>query len=174
MKNLLLTLGLILSFSAAAFADQQLADYCSQTGGEVVPGWTCPATGVVKNGNICKRNNYAGQTMYFNGCSAPDGKYKTLFFKACIIHDLCYHHEPQTNGKSKIDCDNQFLANMKKICRTTNPFSFECGAAAQTFYAAVESAGEAAFMCSKENVDYPSNMDQLFLPSNYFITPQIF
>ena len=165
MKNLLVSLTLILSFTSQAYADKQLTDYCVGTGGTVVPEWTCPATGDLKVGEACKQTNSAGQVMYFNGCSAPEGKYKTLFFKACIIHDLCYHHEPQTTGKSKLNCDDQFLVDMKKICKTTNPMSFECGIVAQTFYAAVVNAGESAFMCSKENVPYPPSMDQLPLPS---------
>lgn len=165
MKKLLVSLTLILGVSVTAFADQQLVEYCSQTGGEIVPEWTCPATGSVKAGVACKQKNSVGQVMYFNGCSAPEGRYKTLFFKACIIHDLCYHHEPQTNNKSKLDCDNEFLKNMKKICKSTNPLSLECGIVAQTFYAAVDTAGDAAFMCSKENVQYPADMDQLPLPS---------
>lgn len=169
MKKLLvsLTLGLTFTFGlvSTAFADQQLTEYCTQTGGELVPEWTCPATGNIKMGEACKQKNAEGQVMYFNGCSAPEGKYKTLFFKACIIHDLCYHHEPTTSNKSKLDCDNQFLTNMKKICKATNPFSLECGIVAQTFYAAVDNAGNAAFTCSKENVQYPADMDQLPLPS---------
>ncbi len=165
MKNLLVNVMLIFGVSTTAFADQQLVEYCTLTGGEIVSEWTCPATGSVKMGEACKQKNAAGQPMYFNGCSAPEGRYKTLFFKACVIHDLCYHHEPATNNKSKADCDNQFLTNMKKICKTTNPFSLECGIVAQTFYAAVDNAGDAAFTCSKENVQYPADMDQLPLPS---------
>ncbi|MES2802353.1 MAG: phospholipase A2 [Bdellovibrionota bacterium] len=165
MKNLLVSLTLILGVSLAAFANQQLVDYCTQTGGEVVPEWTCPATGSVKMGEACKQKNSSGQEMYFNGCSAPEGKYKNLFFKACIVHDLCYHHEPTTNNKSKADCDNTFLADMKKICKAINPLSLECGIVAQTYYAAVANAGDAAFSCSKENVNYPPSMDQLPLPS---------
>lgn len=165
MKKIFLSLTLVLSVSTLAKADQQLVDYCTQTGGEVVQEWTCPATGAVRSGETCKVVNAQNQVMYFNGCSAPDGKYKTLFFKACIVHDLCYHHEPQTNNKSKVDCDSQFLANMKKICKTTNPFSIECTLAAQTFFAAVDKGGDIAFRCSKENVAYPGDMDLLPLPA---------
>ncbi|AZZ38180.1 hypothetical protein CIK05_15685 [Bdellovibrio sp. qaytius] len=165
MKNLLVSLTFIFGVTSTAFADQQLTDYCLQTGGEIVSQWTCPANGALHSGETCKQTNTSGQVMYFNGCSAPEGKYKTLFFKACIIHDLCYHHEPQTNGKSKTDCDDQFLANMKQTCKVTNPFNLECGIVAQTFYAAVNTAGDSAFACSKENVKYPSSMDRLPLPS---------
>lgn len=165
MKHVLVSLSLVLSVSSVAFADQQLVDYCLQTGGEVVQQWTCPATGNIRTGEVCKQSNSLGQVMYFNGCSAPEGKYKTLFFRACIIHDLCYHHEPTTNNKSKLNCDDQFLANMKKICKTTGVLNFECGLVAQTFYAAVVKGGDAAFSCSKENVQYPTDMDQLPLPS---------
>ena len=169
MRNLLVSVTLILTITfgltSTALANQQLVEYCYQTGGEVVPEWTCPATGAIKMGQACKQKNAQGQEMYFNGCSAPEGKYKNLFFKACVIHDLCYHHEPTTNNKSKQDCDDQFLSDMKKICVNTNPLSFECGFVAQTFYAAVDTAGDSAFMCSKENVNYPSDMDQLPLPS---------
>lgn len=165
MKKVLVSLSLIMSVSSVSLADQQLVNYCLQTGGEVVQEWTCPVTGSLKVGESCRQNNGHGQVMYFNGCSAPEGRYKTLFFKACVIHDLCYHHEPTTNNKSKVDCDTQFLADMKKICKATNPFSLECGIVAQTFYAAVANAGDAAFNCSKENVPYPVDMDKLPLPS---------
>lgn len=165
MKKVLVSLSLIMSVSSVSFADQQLIEYCLQTGGEVVQEWTCPATGSIRAGEACKQKNGQGQVMYFNGCSAPEGRYKDLFFKACVVHDLCYHHEPATNNKSKVDCDNDFLKNMKKICKATNPFSLECGIVAQTFYAAVANAGDVAFACSKENVQYPSDMDQLPLPS---------
>lgn len=165
MKKLFTFTVASLLVTSSAWADRILRDYCLQTGGEVVQEWTCPATGSLKTGEACKQRNADGGVMYFNGCSAPEGKYKDLFFRACIIHDLCYHHEPQTNGKSKIDCDDDFLKNMKKICKKTNPLSLECGIAAQTFYAAVASAGDTAFRCSKENVQYPTDMDQLPLPS---------
>ena len=169
MKNILVSLMVTFCVTLSVFADQQLAQYCVQTGGEVVKEWTCPATGTLRIGATCKQKNALGQVMFFNGCSAPGGKYKTFFFKACIIHDLCYHHEPQTNGKSKADCDKQFLTDMKSICNTTNSFnlelSLECGIAAQTFYLAVAKAGDSAFTCSKENVNYPIEMDQLPLPS---------
>jgi hypothetical protein len=165
MKNLLVGLTLIIGVTSSALADQQLVQYCIQTGGEIVQEWTCPATGNIKTGESCKQISADGKSMYFNGCSAPEGKYKTLFFKACIVHDLCYHHEPTTHNKQKADCDNDFLGNMKKICKTTMPFSLECGIVAQSFYAAVDNAGEPAFTCSKENVNYPPGMDQLPLPS---------
>ncbi|MCM2352671.1 MAG: phospholipase A2 [Pseudobdellovibrio sp.] len=165
MKKVLALFATITAVTSTTWADQQLVDYCVKTGGEVVQEWTCPATGNLKSGETCKQTNSLGQVMYFNGCSAPEGKYKTLFFKACIIHDLCYHHEPTTNNKSKADCDNQFFTNMKKICKTTGVLNFECSLAAQTFYTAVVKGGEAAFNCSKENVQYPLDMDQLPLPS---------
>lgn len=165
MKKVLALFVAITAVTAAALADQQLVNYCVKTGGEVVQQWTCPATGSIKSGEACKQTNSQGQVMYFNGCSAPEGKYKTLFFKACIIHDLCYHHEPATNNKSKADCDNQFFTNMKKICKTTGVLNIECGLAAQTFYTAVVKGGDTAFSCSKENVQYPQDMDQLPLPS---------
>lgn len=165
MKNICVRLLLGLCLSSVALADQQLVNYCQQTGGEVVSEWTCPATGALRSGDTCKQTNSNGQVMYFNGCSAPPSAYTTLFFKACIVHDLCYHHEPQTNNKSKADCDKQFLSNMKKICRSTEVFNIECEFAAQTFYAAVGAGGEQAFSCSKENVPYPTEMDRLPLPT---------
>lgn len=165
MKSVFVSLSLLLTITfgltSVTLADQQLVEYCHQTGGEVVPEWICPATGTIKTGEACKQTNTQGQEMYFNGCSAPKGKYKTLFFKACIIHDLCYHHEPTTSNKSKLDCDDQFLNDMNKICVNTDPLSFECGFVAQSFYTAVVKAGDAAFSCSKENVNYPSDMDRL-------------
>lgn len=165
MKNFFLIVILFTSLVSTSFADKQLTDYCKLTGGQIISSWTCPVTGYQKTGDTCKQTNSAGQSLYFNGCSAPDSKYKNLFFKACIIHDFCYHHEPQTTGKSKKNCDDQFLENMKKICKTSKPLSLDCGFAAQAFYLAVDQGGDKSFMCSKEKVPYPQNMDQLPWPS---------
>lgn len=161
MKHALLVLAVVAMAPTVSQAKKQLKEYCSKIGGEIIREWKCPNTLDLRKGEFCRQKNDLGQELVFNGCSAPDGKYKEVFFKACIIHDLCYHHEPVTTGKSKQECDDDFLANMKKVCQQTGGGG-SCQFTAQAYYLAVTKGGETAFWCSKEPVvDYPSDLDQL-------------
>lgn len=41
---------------------------------------------------------------------------KQIFEGACIRHDYCYRHGFLTYGKSRKDCDDEFLAKMRQTC----------------------------------------------------------
>ena len=54
---------------------------------------------------------------------------------SCLIHDTCY----STKGRSKDDCDSEFLTNMNKQCG----MSALCKFSAHAAYAAVSSHADA-------------------------------
>jgi hypothetical protein len=103
-----------------------------------------------------------GQDMFFNGCTGADKiPYGKIFFKACVLHDFCYHHEPISNGFSKEYCDHKFLRDMKTICDSKENDSFSCYSFADLFYGAVRSAGIISWGCSNTKANYPKDLMEL-------------
>jgi hypothetical protein len=160
MKSILVTITTLLMFASTAIANQSLLSmYCRQIGGKVESFWTCPNTGLTRFGETCVQKNSRGQTLRFNGCSAPNNAFNGIFFKACIIHDLCYHSEPGYSGKSKGNCDQDFKDNMNDIC-AANEYDYMCYFAAQTYFKAVVTGGHIGWWCEKGNAQYP-RIDEL-------------
>lgn len=130
---------------AKQYTQTILEKHCSFYGGEVKKGHTCPKSGIYLPINICffEDNN---KTKFFDGCTGPKTKYTEHFYSACIKHDLCYHHEPISNGKTQKQCDQEFLENMKDSCmRVAN--KKQCFKYAKTMYSAVRMVGAIAFNC---------------------------
>lgn len=158
-----LVLGMTLASVVLAQADL-LGPFCWNGGGKIIDSWTCPNSKRVRSGRMCELTNKQGQKLVFNGCSAPSNPYNDFFFKACLLHDLCYHHEPVSNKKAKEQCDSEFLYNMQTLCVSTNMLDegYWCFFAAQTYYKAVSvGGGLVAWECSKEYADYPQRLDDL-------------
>lgn len=84
-----------------------------------------------------------------NGCSnSPDSNWfnsGTGFKPACDNHDRCY----STVGKSKRTCDDNFKADMDKICATGTPV-IGCSRAATLYYRAVVKHGASAYTTAQK------------------------
>ncbi|MBT4762172.1 MAG: hypothetical protein HOO06_10780 [Bdellovibrionaceae bacterium] len=154
MKNLqFVLLTVILLFNTSLFARSALLEQaCADDGGDIVNKIICPSTEATKNGKFCVSGN-----MFYDGCSASVPGYEDFFFNSCVLHDFCYHHEPSTNGKSKIDCDKEFLANLNFQC-SKHKSPFKCRLTARTFYQAVARFGESSWQCSDVVADYPDKL----------------
>lgn len=157
-KILAAVTALLLTVTANA-APSELAYYCKSIGGQIQNAWTCSNSGLPRTGETCVQKNTRGQTLRFNGCSAPNNAFNSIFFKACIVHDLCYHSEPGYSGKSKAHCDQEFKNNMTAICAANN-YDIMCDLAANTYYKSVVVGGHIAWWCEKGNAQYP-RIDEL-------------
>jgi hypothetical protein len=91
-----------------------------------------------------------------HGQSLPP-ELEPLFNRACYSHDECYN-QCENTGRSKADCDNQFLRDMRKSC--TDFYSYppdreDCFKSASRHYRAV-SVGAGAFHsynCTPEQLE---------------------
>lgn len=158
MLTIIKTLSLL--FSLQCFGIVVPKDFpakCQQAGGVILDQWTCPKSGKVRKTKNCLVLDHNSKEMIFNGCSASIGNYGEVFYKACVYHDLCYHHEPTTHGLNKTDCDRQFLTDMIAICKNEAPEDTNCNSNANLFFKAVDIFGGSAWSCSKELADYPNN-----------------
>lgn len=154
----LITIAFIFGAQINAQADI-LRDYCDKVGGIMLSQWTCPNSKQLRHETFCKQINSENKELVFNGCTVAAGRYSEIFFKACLLHDLCYHNEPNVSGKSKTDCDTVFLNNMNKICDTQS--SFGCYSTAKAFHSAVSVGGSNSWNCSKSDAEYPKRLEDL-------------
>lgn len=173
MKRLSISLALI--FFASFALGNVLKNYCDQNGGTLSEQWTCPTSQESRTGLFCTLKNDQGKELVTNGCTGAKGEYGDIFFPACVIHDFCYHHEPNTSQKSKEFCDRQLLRDFRKICENypEEEIQFEgvsastgitkerCEGTAVLFYLAVKLGGKKSWSCSKEDALYPSTFMEL-------------
>ena len=143
---------IFLLLSPFAYADQ-LEDFCSERNGKIFKKYKCPKTKLTLPIRTCEFESKFGDTQFVNGCSGPSGGHKEIFFKACIKHDLCYHHEPSTNGQTRKDCDQLFLKVANNGCDAEAKDKKKCKKWAKTMYRALRIVGGAAYHCA----DHPSN-----------------
>lgn len=129
--------------------EDMLEKFCQEYSGEVKFGFTCPKSKIPLPLRMCHFSNSHKEKQFFDGCSGPSGGYKELFFPACIKHDLCYHHEPASNGKDRKFCDDLFLEIMNNACETVENKK-NCLKWAKTMYKGVRAIGTPAFHC--ENI----------------------
>lgn len=167
LSVILFLLGFLSRVDCFAIPSDLLVQKCNEMNGELVNKWTCPASGRRRSGDMCHALDENNVSMYFDGCSGSFDNYGDVFFNACVTHDLCYHHEPASNGLTKIECDNQFYYNMENICKMTRAGDQPCLKAAQAFYSAVAIFGGTSWMCSKEKANYPrENVFEILLGLN--------
>lgn len=115
--------------------------------------YACPKSGLVIRWDFCVAQSPKGETLFTDGCTGPSGGHSELFYPACIKHDFCYHHEPVTSGKTRKDCDQEFLAETLKLCnQSENPQ--KCEVWAYSMYSALRGFGELAFNCAEYPADY--------------------
>lgn len=141
---------------------------CFALNGYIVNRWTCSSNGEVRLEDSCKILDHKNIPLYFDGCSVSISNYSDFFIDACIRHDLCYHHEPASNGISKANCDRLFLKNMLSLCNRFRPGDSACENMAQSFYSAVYIFGKSSWQCSNVKADYRS-----VIKSRYFANLQI-
>ena len=156
IKTIYLSLLILLSFTANASTLQT----CTKLGGVMVNELKCPKSKKNRTGKFCVLSGKP--LVYFNGCTGGFGKYSDTFFKACLKHDFCYHHEPATNNLSKKTCDEKFFNNMTLVCNAENNRLkyFTCLGAAWSFYQAVKVGGKKSWECSDSKFDY-SDLDKI-------------
>ncbi len=140
----------------------QLTEFCQRQDGVITEPFYCPTSQRKRTGAFCKIQDNQGRDMFFNGCTGADKiPFGKTFFKACVLHDFCYHHEPTSNGLSKDYCDKKLLKDMRTICDKQENNSFACNTFADLFYAAVRTAGNKSWNCSKVPANYPKNLSDL-------------
>lgn len=135
--------------------DLQLQQKCHQLKGEMVSSLACPTSMEQRDGEFClvaEKTQFTAKApsldmIFFNGCTAGVADYDAVFFESCYTHDLCYHHEPVTNGKTKTQCDFEFYQNMKQQCENRDDQK-RCLIMAKLFFEGVEHFGEQSWNCS--------------------------
>ena len=87
-------------------------------------------------------------------CSVPDELEPAIagvrrhFRIACTAHDFCYRHGAATYGRTRKQCDDDFLRDMKIACGLTysgRKDRLECGIRADTMWTVVRTAGITAY-----------------------------
>ena len=132
-------------------AEASLENFCARKRGTLYKSYKCPKTKITLPIKTCEYRNFWGQLHFVNGCSGPTGKYGKQIFNACLKHDLCYHHEPATHGLTRKECDNKFLDDAKRGCRSLASEDEEkCTRVAKAMHTALKVIGGAAYRC--ENV----------------------
>jgi hypothetical protein len=148
MKILSLLL-IVLSLPNQAFSSE-LSRACSDRNGVVKSRYTCPKSNIPLPIKTCVYENSYGETQFFNGCSGPSGGHGKLFYNSCIKHDLCYHHEPATNGFSQKTCDKNLLSNMNSACDGGAKNIARCKKWARILYRGLRIVGAPAYHCAND------------------------
>ena len=154
----LLTTFIFLSFSFFSLklgaSELDLETFCQIKDGEIKEKFKCPKTSFPLLTPVCHFSNSSGQTHFTDGCTGPTGGHRDLFLKSCIAHDLCYHHEPSSSGKTQKDCDLEFRSNLLKACSSAENYE-ACEKWAKTMYSALRIFGSLAYRCDDSSVtDY--------------------
>ncbi len=128
-----------------------LITLCAQLGGHVEQGFKCPKTFFRSPAKVCYFDNSYGETLFTDGCTGPTGGHKDLFLPACVQHDLCYHHEPLTSGKTRRQCDDEFLEDLETACIKADNEK-RCRRWAKTMVATLRPFGGLAYKCEDKEV----------------------
>lgn len=144
---------IFLLFTSLAQADQ-LEDLCLKNSGKLTKSYKCPKSKLKLPIRTCEYQNELYETQFVNGCSGPSGGHKEIFFKACIKHDLCYHHEPSSNGLKRKSCDKLFLEIAIKSCDEQAKDKKKCHKWAKLMYRALRIVGTPAFHCENRPATY--------------------
>lgn len=155
----------LLVFSAQAFAqsdsnEEQVAELCQKFNGRLISQWQCPQSRDVRRGTFCELELPAGHAQVFNGCTGSIAGLSSIFFKACVLHDFCYHNEPAVSGKNRADCDLKFLNDMETLC-AANGDTRGCLRQAETLYGIVRTGGRSSWACAKNQSPYVQSLNDL-------------
>jgi hypothetical protein len=145
-KTLLLFIFCFYQQSLAAQSPLEL--HCRSMKGKISHGFQCPKSKIKLGWDFCIINQKE-VTQFFDGCTTPTGSFEEIMTPACIQHDLCYHHEPATNGKTQEDCDEEFRLNLMYACYTLTDQKEvkKCLAQTVAMYLGVRAVGAIAFHC---------------------------
>ena len=161
MKKYLMVL-LFLNASFSILASDQLEQFCDKMKGDIVRSFTCPKSKLKLAIKTCIYQNNSYDKLFVNGCSGPTGGFKKDFFRACIAHDLCYHHEPSTSGRSQKSCDQTFLnIALVKCSRYSGEKSKDCKRWANSMYYSLRVIGRPAFHCADYPADYYNSYSKI-------------
>ncbi|GEM_PF-2474674 len=142
----------ILTFSFTIQADFE--SLCFDLNGTLEKGHKCPNTSVPLLTKVCFFENEYGESHFTDGCTGPSGGHNKLFLKSCVKHDLCYHHEPMSSGKTQKQCDIEFRDNIFKACLEA-PDRSKCEKWARLMYKSLRAFGSLAYRCDNKFVsDY--------------------
>lgn len=152
-KYIVLLFLFVFSAQARVKQDKLLVEYCDALGGKVVNSYKCPKSKLRIPFQFCVYKNQQGEKQFFDGCTGPSGGNAELFYPHCIKHDLCYHHEPMTNGKTQKTCDRELRDGMLSSCsQSKNPG--KCEFWAKTMFKAVRAFGALAYNCANYSGTY--------------------
>lgn len=127
--------------------DDLLSKYCKKYKGVIQKKYACPKSGLTIPFLFCVKKRDNLPDLFFDGCTGPTGGNAELFYSSCIEHDLCYHREPSTNGKTQKMCDDELLESLSSACNTLDN-SKSCLGWAKTMYRAVRLFGKLAYNCA--------------------------
>jgi hypothetical protein len=153
LKSIILLLLSVKFLIVSSFAGP-LQDHCKDLGGHVSKMYTCPKSKLPLPITTCSYRNQYNEVQFFNGCSGPTGGYKKIFFPACIQHDLCYHHEPATNGYTRKKCDQDLYKDLRLACEKGAKNIRKCKKWASFMYRAVRIVGLPAYHCANQRSTY--------------------
>lgn len=139
---------MMIFFHANAY---DLEQFCHEKGGRLERGFKCPQTSFPLLTPICFFENEYDEVHFTDGCTGPSGGHRELFLESCVKHDLCYHHEPASNGLTQKDCDEAFLENLNQACLKA-PNLKKCKRWAEVMYKSLRAFGGLAFRCENVNV----------------------
>ena len=131
-----------------------LKDHCQLVDGVILSSYQCPKSKIKLPLATCEYINNYQEKLFFNGCSGPSGGYEKQFYVSCIEHDLCYHHEPATNGLTQKECDIKFYQKMLNACKSGVTNRKHCEKWAKRLYRAVRLIGGIAYRCSNQYANY--------------------
>jgi hypothetical protein len=150
MEKVFFTFILLLSLSNPSMA-RNLEQICHELGGTLERGFKCPNTSFPLLTPVCFFDNEFGEKHFTDGCTGPSGGHKEIFLASCIRHDLCYHHEPASNGLKQKDCDRAFLEDLNRACFKA-PNQNKCRRWASIMYKSLRGFGGLAFRCENKKV----------------------
>ncbi len=147
---------LLFAYNSLSYAgDNLLFKYCKKYNGELHEKFTCPKTQLTFSFGFCVFHNNDNIKQFFDGCTGPSGGFEERFYPHCIKHDLCYHHEPISNGKKKSQCDREFHDGLLSSCSDLEGKRFKsCQRWSGTLYNAVRFFGRLAFNCANYEGKY--------------------
>ena len=143
-------------FLSNTYADN-LEKFCAIKSGKIYTKYRCPKSRLLLPVKTCEYENEVGDIHFVNGCSGPTGGYGDVFFRSCLKHDLCYHHEPSSNGLNRNYCDSLFFVDTIDACDQDLDDLEErtkCKKWAKAMYRALRVVGTAAFHCADNPTDY--------------------
>ena len=135
-------------------AKDLLLESCQKRNGHIKKAHFCPKSKIPIPARTCFYQNQDDEYEFFNGCSGPTGGFKEIFYPTCIKHDLCYHNEPRSNGRSQKSCDLEFLRNLQTACKTKTDKTASCLKWAKSLYRALRIIGKPAYHCANNLRNY--------------------